>query len=320
MPNIVSSTYRPSFFKRNGHFQSIYPSLFRKINFIEPVRQRLTTSDQDFIDVDWYEQNSKNLVIITHGLEGNSTRAYIRGMAKLFFTSGFDVCAWNLRSCSGEINKTPRFYHSGDIEDISLLIQSALEKNKYENISLLGFSLGGNIVLNYVGRLANKIPNQIKSAVAISVPVDVQSSSVRLSMWQNKIYMVRFLRMLGKKIKIKSKLFPDVISSDGFDKIKNFKQFDDRYTSKLHGFVDAEDFWKKVSSLPYLSNITVPTLLINAKDDPFLSDKCFPYQIADNSLYFYLETPDSGGHCGFVSRSEFYWSERRSLEFIQSHL
>lgn len=320
MPVIKNSTYETTLLGKSGHYQSIYPSLFRKIDFIEPNHERISTPDDDFLDLDWYTQNSKQLLIVTHGLEGNSSRVYIRGMAKRFFIGGFDVCAWNFRSCSGEINRALRMYHSGDTDDIQVIIKNALEKKRYESIVLVGFSMGGNVTLKYLGQFADHIPSEIKAAVAISVPVDLFASAIRLEDLENKIYMIRFLKMLGEKVKLKSEMYPDKISYEGYSKIKNFKQFDDRYTAKIHGFKDAEDYWIQSSSSQYLSRIKIPTLLINAKNDPFLTEECLPYDIAEQSNNFYLETPDSGGHCGFVSDSEFYWSEDRALEFVRSVL
>jgi len=316
MPLIKNSSYQTSLLKKSGHYQSIYPSLFRKVEFQEPARERISTPDSDFLDLDWYKQDSKKLVIVTHGLEGNSTRAYIRGMAKRFFTSGFDICAWNFRSCSGEINRALRIYHSGDTDDIQTVIQNAISKNQYESIVLIGFSMGGNVTLKYLGQFADSVPDVVRGAVTFSVPVDLFASAIRLEDLENKIYMIRFLKMLGEKVKVKSEMYPDKISYDGYSKIKNFKQFDDRYTSKIHGFKDAEDYWIQSSSLQFLSKIKIPALLVNAQNDPFLTEECFPKEIAEKSHNFYFEFPDSGGHCGFVTDSEFYWSEERALEFV----
>lgn len=317
MPFIEPSAYHTSLLKSSGHYQSIYPSLFRKIEFQNPERERITTPDNDFLDLDWYRQNSKSLTIITHGLEGNSSRAYIRGMAKKFFNDGFDVCAWNFRSCSGEINRALRMYHSGDTDDIQTVLKNASMKNQYDQIVLIGFSMGGNVTLKYLGQFAESLPAEVKATVTFSVPVDLFASAVRLEDFENKIYMIRFLKMLGEKVKQKSQMYPEQISYDGYSEIKTFKQFDDRYTAKIHGFKNAEDYWIRSSSLPFLSSINIPALLVNAKNDPFLTEECFPVETAKSSQFFYFENPASGGHCGFVTDEEFYWSEQRALEFVR---
>jgi hypothetical protein len=180
--------------------------------------------------------------------------------------------------------------------------------------------MGGNITLKYLGEEADQLPIEIKSAVAISVPVDLASCSAEMAKWSNKIYMSRFIRQLGKKIAIKSKMYPDLMHLDNYHEVKNFKDFDDRYTSKLSGFKDAEDYWAKASSLPYIPKINIPFLLINAKNDSFLGEVSYPYDLATKMPNFYLETPDSGGHCGFMDFKPTLWSEQRAYEFILSQL
>ncbi len=312
------SDYRPPSLLPNGHLQTIYPSLFRKLDSGFYVRERITTPDSDFLDLDWSKTSSKKIAIISHGMEGDSHRHYVIGMAKALNKNGWDALAWNFRSCSGEMNKKLRFYHSGSTDDLQTVIDHVTSKNIYDEIALVGFSMGGNQILVYLGEQGNKVSGDISKACVFSVPCHLKSSSVKLAGFVNKIYMKRFLKFLHKKIILKMKMFPGQIDDNDFHQIKTFKDFDDRYTSKIHGFVDAEDYWERCSSKSFIPGIKVPTLIINALNDPFLADECFPYQEAGQNRYVNLETPNSGGHVGFVSFNDngMYWSEKRTVAFL----
>ena len=170
----------------------------------------------------------------------------------------------------------------------------------------------------YAGREAAELPEEVRSVVAFSVPCDLRSSAYQLAKWQNRVFMWKFLRDLKEKMSIKSQRFPHLVNVEGFDDIRTFKQFDDRYTAPLHGFRDAEDYWAQSSSLRYLPHLRVPTLLVNARNDPFLSPECFPEQLAAGHEFLHLEMPDSGGHVGFIQHTDdqTYWMEQRAMRFI----
>lgn len=315
MPNILSE-YKSII--SNGHLQTILPNLFRKIKFILPREIEISTPDGDFLQLDSYETTSAKLVIISHGLEGNSRRAYVRGMARNFYNQGYNVLAWNCRTCGSKMNNTMKLYHSGVSYDLKTVIEYAISLNIYTEISLIGFSMGGNITLKYLGEEADRTPTIIKNAVAISVPVDLAGSCDEMMKPKNKIYMKRFISKLGKKLKRKAEQFPGQFTFENYDKIKNFKDFDDRYTAPYNGFSSAEDYWARASSLPYLNKIKIPTLIIQAKNDSFLSSSCYPILIAEESEFLHLEIPNGGGHVGFWSMSQTYWHEERALEFCQN--
>lgn len=318
MPVLPQPNYRTSFWQFNGHLQTIYPSLFRKVHFNYQQRERLELPDGDFVDLDWsfsVPQNNK-LVIITHGLEGDSHRHYVLGMAKLFTANGYDALGWNCRSCSGEMNRLPRFYHHGDASDLRQVINYAIEAHGYEEIVLVGFSMGGSLSLRAVAEFPETVPSQVKRVVAFSVPCDLLTSVKILSQSTNKIYSSRFLRKLGEKIKQKETVFPDLISYEGYNKIKHFVDFDNRYTAPLHGFADAYDFYTRASVKPLLPNIRIPSLIVQALNDTFLSPECFCYEAAEKNDRLFLETTKHGGHCGFMlTGSEYSWAELRALEF-----
>ncbi|MCB0279637.1 MAG: alpha/beta fold hydrolase [Calditrichaeota bacterium] len=316
---VIDSNYRPPFWLKSGHLQSIYPTLFRPPFEIAYMRERLELSDGDFVDMDWSKTGSKRLVILSHGLEGNSSRTYITAMVSILNSIGWDCLAWNFRSCSGQMNRLLRFYHNGDIADLATVISNA--ESSYDQIVLIGFSMGGNVTLNYLSRFESPSRKIIK-AIVFSVPCDLKGSCDELAKAKNFIYLKRFLIKLKEKIVEKEKQFPNKISSDHYSKIKNFEDFDNRYTAPLHGFKNAQDYWEKGSSLPHLNQISIPTYMINAKNDPFLSDSCYPIEIADANPNLYLEMPASGGHVGFIefNQDRQYWSERRVLDLLSNSI
>lgn len=317
MPVIQSSTYKPPFFLRHRHLQTIYPALFRKLPRVHYERVRFTTADQDFLDLDFSRIGSKKVVLILHGLEGNATRQYVKGMVHIFNQGGYDTVSMNFRGCSGEPNQLLRFYHSGETGDLGQVIDHLTTLDQYDSIHLVGFSLGGNVTLKYLGEQGVDIHPSIRSAVTFSVPCDLQDSSVELEKKHNTVYMRRFIRELGLKLQAKAQRFPGMINLDNYHTIKSFREFDDRYTAPIHGFPDALTYWDRCSSKPFLENIRIPTLLVNALDDPFLGKGSFPYEAAARNPHFYLETPSHGGHVGFVTfGGTFYWSERRAFGFI----
>lgn len=314
MPLIASSNYRSPWGLTNAHLQTILPVLFRRVPRITRERERIGTPDGDFLDLDWNrDHRAESLVIITHGLEGNSTNASVQGMAGAFHRAGWDTLAWNLRGCSGEPGRLLRTYHSGAWEDLQCVIKHA--SSGYRDIALVGFSIGGNLTLKYLGDHGAAINPAIKGAVAFSVPCDLASSAMVLESLINSIYMNHFLRDLRRKIREKAATFPGGISTEGLDRIRTFREFDGTYTAPLNGFKSAGDYWAKASSKPSLTGITVPTLLINALNDPFLGPECFPREEAEANPHLYLELPKSGGHLGFITLGKEYWSETRAVEF-----
>lgn len=305
---------------RNRHLLTIYPTLCRRVKPVQYTRARMTMPDGDFVDLDFSTVGSDKLVLVLHGLEGDSHRKYVKGMVQLFNQQGYDVAGMNFRGCSGEPNKALRFYHSGETGDLGAVVQHIAASKKYKALYLLGFSLGGNVLLKYTGEQGANINPLVHAAVAISVPIDLANSAIELEKKHNAIYMQRFIRSLGAKLKAKQLLYPDAINLDGYENITTFRQFDDRYTAPLHGFPDADTYWHQSSSIRVLDRVAIPTLLINAQDDSFLGPKCYPYEIAAHHPLLYLETPRYGGHVGFVNfGGSSYWSERRALDFIRSH-
>jgi uncharacterized protein len=316
MPVILSS-FRPPALWRNGHVQTLLPLVLRRRVDLTFQRERLELNDGDFLDLDWARVGGERLAIVTHGLESETTAGYVRGMVATLNAAGWDALAWNFRGCGIEPNRLVRFYHSGETGDLAVVIRRAAES--YARIALIGFSLGGNITLKYLGEAPPHFA--VRAAVAISTPVDLAASARALDEHRsNRFYLRHFLRTLITKIEAKARHFPEQIDPTGARTIASFKEFDDRYTAPLHGFRDAADYWARSSARPRLPNIHLPTLLLNALNDPFLPPECFPYPEAEANPQLLLEVPDSGGHVGFMDFACGVqpWSERRVIQFFET--
>ncbi len=320
MPLIGESSYRAPICFGNGHIQTVFASLFRKVDGVRYRRRRIDTPDGDFLDLDVSSVGAAKAGVVLHGLEGDSERAYVRGMVRALNRAGWDAVALNFRGCSGEINRQLRFYHSGSTDDLETVISHLIRDGRYSKLALIGFSLGGNVVLRYLGERAKAVPDIIGGAACFSVVCDLVTGAGAFDVPTNRLYLKRFLRMLRRKIRRKSRLFPGVLTDAGFETIRSFRDFDNRYTAPLNGYLDAEDYWRKTSSKPLLTSIAVPTLLVNAADDPFLTPQCYPTAEAEENPSFFLEIPRTGGHVGFVAFDPpgDYWSEYRAVRMLNS--
>jgi predicted alpha/beta-fold hydrolase len=271
------------------------------------------------MDLDWSVIGSAQCAVVFHGLEGHSDRSYMQGMVRACNRAGWDSVAVNLRGCSGEPNRLPKSYHQGSSDDCATVV-THVAKRPYKKLVLIGFSLGANIILKYLGEGLWDIPETVIAAAAVSTPCDLASCAHNLARRVNAFYMRRFLVLMHRKLIAKKATFPTIINNDGFGAIRTFKEFDDRYTAPLFGFKNAEDYWEKCSSIPVLPAITLPSLMLGAKDDPFLTPACFPLDIARSHKYLTLEVTRYGGHVGFMgdNRNGNYWHEQRVVDFIHS--
>ena len=310
---IVPSRFCPPYLLSNGHVQTILGSLISR-----PAagfsRERLELPDGDFLDLDWQRKGHSRLAILSHGLEGNSSAGYIRGTAKAMNKAGWDVLAWNMRSCSEEANRLPRYYHSGESGDLQHVIEHAA--GQYPAISLIGFSLGGSVTLKYLGE-APPHPAVMRAA-CVSVPVNLRATAEVLDQcWQNRIYQRRFLVPMLARVASKSRQFPGRIDISGLDQVRTLHQFDERFTAPLHGFAGADDYYAKCSARQFLHGITVPALLLNACNDPFLTSQSMPFDEAAENPFFLFEAPPSGGHVGFIEALHGVpWFEHRVVAFL----
>ena len=312
--------YNPSFLFKNAHANTISAALFRKKLPLDYERHRFILNDGDFIDLDFVRKGEDKLVILMHGLEGSSDRAYIRGMAKIFSQNNFDVLSFNFRGCSGEPNLTMKGYHMAATEDLEEVILSLHKSDIYKSIYLLGFSLGGSVVLRFLANQGNNpIFHKVKGGVAFSVPLHLVEANKAIGKFENIMYRLRFLLSLKRKMKQKQEQFPDM----PFFPAKweyNFTFFDDFYTGPFHGFLNAKDYWEKAGVLSQLPKISLPCLLVNAEDDSFLSSFCFPNQLDFEMANFHFLKPKWGGHVGFmpVNKNGFLWSEELALHFLNT--
>lgn len=312
---LSSAPYSPPTLLFTNHLETIYPALLRKVETVNYTRERITTPDDDFLDLDWLSQGSNQLVVISHGLEGNTQRAYVRGMAKAFFEIGYDVLTWNYRGCSEEMNRQLRFYHSGATDDLEVVLNHAIRKAQYDSISLIGFSLGANLTLKYLGENGASLNSLIKRAVTFSVPLDLHASCKTISSYW--MYSQRFIRSLKEKVIKKAETKPE-LDVKGIHHIKTLIDFDDAYTAPLHHFKNAVDYYQKCSSINFIKSISVPTLIVNALNDPFLDAATYQNPVLHNNPCVQFEPSTFGGHCGFTlfNQNGLYWSELRALDFI----
>jgi predicted alpha/beta-fold hydrolase len=320
---LLKSDFSPTLPFKNGYFNTMYRPLFMK-DICTYYRKRIPTWDADFIDLDFSFVGSKTLVLLIHGLEGSSESKYMASTSNHINRKGLDTVCFNLRSCSGEDNLLLATYHSGKTEDVDFVVQHLLNNYNYNNIILVGFSLGGNLTLKYLGEYQPKLSKKVKGGIAISVPVDITSAEIEMDKFKNKLYIEIFFKTLKNKILEKAHKFPNYkLDKDKLFKATTFKHLESLYIVPIFGFKSPEDYWRKASSKPYLSKIDRPTLLINAKDDTFLSAACYPIKEALQSNNFYLEVTDHGGHCGFISSfkpQENTWLEERIMRFIDEKI
>lgn len=319
MPVLDASVYVPSRMLRHRHLATYLPYFLKKAPTLPYVRNRISTPDQDFIDLDTIINKSNRLAILCHGLEGDSSSKYVRSIGAQLSELDYDVVAMNYRGCSGEMNRSIQMYHSGKTDDLDTVINAYIDS--YDEIILIGFSLGGNLVLKYVGERGNQIHSNIKASVAVSVPCDLASCSSAFTRPENYLYEQRFMVSLKKKLRIKKKQFPDLIDTSRLGKVKNIYTFDDLYTAPIHGFADADDYYKQCSSKQFLQDIKIPTLIVSSIDDPFLTQESIPYTEAKNSDYLYLLATKYGGHVGFAwNLKDNTYSEDMTLQFLEKHL
>lgn len=313
--------FNPRFIFRNKHFNTLYRYLMTndKASF---KRKRIPTTDGDFLDLDIASVQSERLIIAIHGLEGSSQSSYIQSFTNYANSNNFDVIAVNLRGCSGVPNLKLSSYHSGKTDDLLTVIEYAEANNRYQSIHLVGYSLGGNITLKFMGEFSDSHAQKIATAVGISVPCDLKSSGVAIDKFSNRLYQKNFLKTLKGKARDKMNRFPaSNLKRKKILNARNFFEFDEYFTSITHGFKGAEDYYKKSSCKTFIPKIKKPSLLISALDDPFLSPSCYPFDEAKSNSNFHLVTPKYGGHVGFFTHlkvSKNSWLEEQILSFILS--
>ncbi|WP_026452516.1 YheT family hydrolase [Aequorivita capsosiphonis] len=316
MPYINNSSYETDLIFHNGHISTIYAGIIRKLDAPDYKRKRLLLPDGDFLLLDYVVKDPKKAIIICHGLEGDSRKNYNNACANFFIEKGYSVFAWNNRSCGGEMNLLPNLYHHGSIGDLEAVIDHVIAED-VDDIFLVGFSLGGDQILNYLGR--KNASDKVKAAVAISAPFQLKSSAEKIQSGISKIYLSRFIRKIRTKIQYKSHQFPGLVSQDVSKNIRSFEDVIDRFIIPIHGgYTDLADYYKKASPVYSVDGIEIPVLVINAWDDPILGTEDHPVAMAKEHKYLFLETPHHGGHCAFPLKiSKHPYSVVRAFEFFE---
>lgn len=315
MPLIAHSGYRAPFHLLNGHVQTIW-NAFRRAPAIAYRRERIETPDGDFLDLDWAgEDLARPLVIVCYGMESDARSPYIRGIVAALLAAGFAAVVWNYRGCSGEPNRKIHFYHGGLVEDLHTVVLHAIARG-WTDLRLAGFSLGGNLLLNYLGRRGDAVPAEVRCGAAFSSPTDVADCARHLKRGMNRFYERLFLRSFREKIRAKMKHHPGRLDDDGYDRLASLEDYDERYTVPHFGFENVPVFYRAVSSRFVLDGIRRPTLLVTALDDPFMGPVCIPFEEAKLSAFLHLETPAHGGHLGFLERGGS-WMERRLVDWLR---
>jgi uncharacterized protein len=306
------STYAAPWWLPGGHAQTVYPSLWPPPR-VPLERERWDTPDDDFIDVDFCgDPGAKTQLVLFHGLEGGSDSHYARSMAAHAVRRGWRLAIAHFRGCSGELNRTRRAYHSGDSEEIDWVL-----KRFGTPVHVVGVSLGGNALLKWLGERGDEARALVRRAAAVSAPLDLGAAGNALDRGLNRfLYTRHFLSSLRPKSLAKLALFPDLYDKDKVRAARTFREFDNLVTAPLHGFRDTDHYWTSAACAPYLEHIRVPTLVLNARNDPFLPEEDLLKAARKTAPCVVLEFPRSGGHAGFVAAAPFPGSH----DWLPTHL
>ena len=299
-----------------GHLQTMYPALALRQRCVAYRRERWDTPDGDFVDVDFVDGKlGKPLVVLFHGLEGSSQSHYAQAMMAEVAARGWSGAVPHFRGCSGEANRAPRFYHSGDAAEVDWILRR-LRPRAAGKLYATGVSLGGNALLRWLGESQHGA-ELVDAACAVSAPLDLARGGAALSIGLNRIYTRMFLRTLKPKCLAKLAHYPGLFDRDALLAARDLYAFDNVVTAPLHGYRDTDDYWNRASAMHVLDDITVPTLVLNARNDPFLPGMYLPAGAAPNVL---LEFPECGGHVGFASGAlpgRLDWLPRRLIHFLE---
>jgi predicted alpha/beta-fold hydrolase len=315
--------FKPAWWLPSSHMQTIWPSIFRfSIKGLPLTRERFELPDHDFLDVDWVNKEGTGpIVLILHGFEGSIESHYAKGMLQAAYKQGWRGAFMHFRGCSGEPNRLPRGYHSGDTHDVSFIVNRLLDREPDVSLAAIGYSLGGNVLLKWLGETGRQ--NPLKAAVAISVPFDLHSASKRIQRGFSRFYQWYLLKCARARLLEKLLAMDAPINLTSLAEAQTIREFDHHYTVPMHGFANVDEYYTITSCGRYLRAIKVPTLILHAKDDPFMSEDVIPNE-DEVSPCVQLEITQKGGHVGFVT-GKFpwkprYWLEERVPAFLYPHL
>ena len=315
--------YSPAWWIPGGHLQTLWGKLFRRQSPAPTIPERWDTSDGDFLDIHRLRAEAgAPRVLLLHGLEGTIRSHYAQGLLNEAARRGWGADLLIFRSCGSEMNRARRFYHSGETTDTAFVLERISREFPDSPLALAGVSLGGNVLLKFLGERGTDLPSQLKAAAAISVPFDLSRSARRINRGLSRLYQRFFLNSLRRKAQEKAVRFPDLAPASRIAGIRTLEDFDNVITGPLHGFRSAQDYYERSSSLPWLERIRIDTLLLSAVDDPMLPPEVLDEvrKIASQNPALRLEFVDRGGHAGFIAGSvpwrPFYYAERRVGDFF----
>lgn len=319
--NVATGDYAAPPWLRGSHAQSIAPHLTRRID-VPLRRERVDTADGDFWLFDWLATPAPAaapVVVLFHGLEGGSDSHYARALFAHLSRLGWRGVVPHFRGCGGEPNLLPRAYHSGDHAEIAAMLLAVRKRiGAGPSLYAAGVSLGGSALLNWLGRAGASAAHTLTAAAAVSTPLDLTAAGLAIGQGFNRIYTRHFLVDLKPKALAMAQRFPDLLDATQIRRVRSMWDFDDRVTAPLHGFAGVADYWSRASSKPWLHQVQLPTLVLNATNDPFVPAASLP-RAADVSAAVLLEQPAAGGHAGFpgrAARSGRAWLPERLLSFF----
>ena len=316
-----AAEYRPPWWYRGRHLQTLWGPLFRRPRRPRVRRERWETPDGDFLDLDWLLGGAGPLVLILHGLEGSSLSHYASGLLAEIAALGWRGAVINFRSCSGELNRLPRLYHSGETSDLGWVVARLVGAEPGLRLGLVGVSLGGNVALKWLGERGEAAP--VAAAVAVSTPFDLEACARVLDRQPGRLlYTAQFLRTMKAKVRAKAHMYDGLVNLPAALRARTFAEYDRHVTAPLGGFADERDYWTRSSSGPHLPKIRRPCLLINAVNDPFIPVASLPAAAVAASPWLEAAFVAEGGHAGFLEgrTGRTSWAERQAMAFLRRHL
>ena len=317
----VNGAYVAPAWLPGGHAQTIFPALRRRPEIVYR-RQRIDTPDGDFVDFDWLDVDgpagdATPVVVLFHGLEGSSGSHYALALMSELSSMGWRGVVPHFRGCSGEPNRLPRAYHSGDYAEVGWMLTAIRALVPFAPLFAIGVSLGGSALLNWLGREERRAASILTAAAAVSTPLDLAAAGIAIEIGLNRIYSRYFLRTLVPKALAMASRFPELLDAVTIGRVISMYTFDEAVTAPLHGFAGANDYWSRASSKPWLGGIAVPTLVVNARNDPFIPASSLPTHSESRAVT--LEQPEHGGHAGFPHvAGRLDWLPRRIVKFFQT--
>jgi predicted alpha/beta-fold hydrolase len=329
--------FSPRLFLGNGHLQTIAGNFLSRINRLPPAVPELVevspASDSQIAssvlcDCLWHPEGVRSkrpTAILIHGLEGSSESQYMIGNANKMWLAGYNVVRMNMRNCGETERLSPTLYHSGMSDDIGVVLRHFIARERLQSVALVGYSMGGNLVLKLAGELGAKAPCELHSVIAVSPSIDLAASADALHRGLNRLYERRFLRSLIRRFRLKVSLFPRAYDARRVSGVGSLREYDNRITALYSGFASADDYYARASAAPVLDRIAVPTLVLHAEDDPFVPLLAETRTALNANLWITLLASSRGGHCAFLAKSDAaqkndgYWAESTLLRFIRAY-